>query len=153
LFEIDAKEIKVDGEISSGVELVKGKLTQQNWPGYGSRFAYGDPDSPLADSEIKSWIKSRAISTFLDIVVSQINQLPYLGTDISKINNERFQENLEKEIAKSIEEKRPAEVPLEAWVFPTFRGQMILSRNIVTGTYLGTDNLVQLVDTVGVAVG
>ncbi len=30
---------------------------------------------------------------------------------------------------------------------------MILSRNIVTGTYLGTDNLVQLADSVGVVVG
>src|SRR5690606_13702021 len=46
----------------------------------------------------------------------------------------------------------PAEIPVKAWVFPTFRGQMILSRNLITGTYLGTDNLVQLVDTVGVAV-
>lgn len=153
LFKVDAEEIKVDSKISNGVELVDGKLTQQEWPGYGSRFAYGDPDSPLADSEMKSFIKSRAISTLLDLVVSQINQIPYLGTDIQKINETKFQENIEKLIAQSVAEQKQAEIPLKSWVFPTVRGQMILARNLVTGTYLGTDNLVQLVDTVGVAVG
>ncbi len=153
LFKIDAEEFKVDSDISNGVELVKGKLTQQSWPGYASRFAYGDPDSPLADSEMRSFIKSRGISTLLDLVVSQINQLPFLGTDIAAINSEKFQGHLDKAIANSIANKTPAEIPLKAWVFPTVRGQMILSRNIVTGTYLGTDNLVQLADSVGVVVG
>jgi hypothetical protein len=152
LFNIDAEEIKVDSDISNGVELVKGKLTQQNWPGYASRFAYGDPDSPLAESEMRSFIKSRVISTLLDLTVAQINQLPFLGTDIQAINNEKFQANIDKAVADSIATKTPFEVPLKSWIFPTFRGQMILSRNLVTGTYLGTDNLVQLVDTVGVAV-
>src|SRR5690606_4830870 len=32
LFKIDAEELKVDADVSNGVELVKGKLTQQNWP-------------------------------------------------------------------------------------------------------------------------
>lgn len=153
LFKIDAEEMKVDANISNGVELVNGKLTQQNWPGYASRFAYGDPDSPLADSEMRSFLKSRGISTLLDLVVAQINQLPFLGTDIQKINNEKFQEEINKLIADSVKLNKPAELPLKSWIFPTFRGQMILSRNLVTGSYMGTDNLVQLVDTVGVAVG
>ena len=152
LFKIDAEELKVDPDISNGVELVKGKLTQQKWPGYASRFAHGDPDSPLADSEMKSFIKSRAISTLLDLSVAQINQLPFLGTDISAINNSKFQDIVNEATLKSVATKTPAEIPLKAWVFPTFRGQMILSRNLITGTYLGTDNLVQLVDTIGVAV-
>lgn len=153
LFKVDADELKVDSNISNGVELVNGKLTQQNWPGYASRFAYGDPDSPLADSEMRSFLKSRGISTLLDLVVAQINQLPFLGTDIQKINNEKFQEQVNKVIADSVGKQLPEELPLKSWIFPTFRGQLILSRNLVTGTYLGTDNLVQLVDTVGVAVG
>lgn len=150
-FKIDADQFKVDSDISNGVELVKGKLTQQNWPGYASRFAYGDPDSPLADSEMRSFIKSRVISTGIELAVAQINQLPFLGTDIKKINEDKFQGYINEAIQKSIETKTPMEVPLKTWVFPTFRGQMILSRNIVTGTYLGTDNLVQLVDVVGVS--
>lgn len=153
LFDVDAREIKVDSDITSGVELVKGKLTQQYWPGYASRFSYGDPESPLANSEIRSWIKSRAITAFMDLAIAQINQLPFMGTNIDEINNDLFQENLQSAITQSIENQTPAEIPLKSWIFPTVRGQLIFSRNLVTGTYLGTDNLVQLVDTVGVAVG
>jgi hypothetical protein len=153
LFNIDAKELKVDANVSNGVELVDGKLTQQDWPGYASRFAYGDPESPLSGSEVRSWVKSKAITSMLDLAVSQVNQLPYMGTDIREVNSQKFQENIAQVIATSIKEQTPAEIPLKAWIFPTIRGQLILNRNLITGTYLGTDNLVQLVDTVGIAVG
>jgi hypothetical protein len=149
LFAMDAEELKVDAKVSNGVELVKGKLTQQNWPGYGSRFAYGDPDSPLSGSEMSAFLKSRVISTAMDLTLAQINQIPFLSTDIQAINETKFQENINAALAKSVAEKIPMEVPLKTWVFPTYRGQLIFSRNLVTGTYLGTDNLVQLVDTVG----
>lgn len=153
LFKIDHEEIKVDPEVSNGVELVRGKLTQQQWPGYGARFAYGDPDSPLADSEMKSFLKSRIISSGIDVVVSQINQnIPYLSTDIPGKNDAEFQKILQAAILKAQETQTPVDVPLKTWAFPTYRGQLIMSRSIVTGTYLGTDNLVQLVDTVGVSV-
>lgn len=151
LFKVDAQEIKVDSNVSNGVELVKGKLTQQDWEGYGSRFAHGDPDSPLADSEMKSFIKSRIISTALDLAVSQINQLPFMGTDVQAMNNVKFQEIVKKATLEAQAKNSPVEIPVKPWIFPTFRGQLILSRNIVTGTYMGTDNLVNLVDTVGVS--
>ncbi len=153
LFKIDHEEIRVDSDISNGVELVRGKLTQQQWPGYGARFAYGDPDSPLADSEIKSFMKSKLISAGLDVLVSQLNQqIPFLATDIQARNDSEFQKILEAAVLESQETSTPVDIPLKTWAFPTYRGQLILSRNIVTGTYLGTDNLVQLVDTVGVSV-
>ncbi len=152
LLKLDAKELPVTSDVSYGVELVKGKLTQEKWDGYASRFAYGDPDSPLAESEMNSWIKSRAFSTVLDGVLGQINQLPYLGTDINKINSEKFQAELTKITQNSVTSGQAGDVPLKAWAFPTVRGQLILSRNLVTGTYMGTDNLVNLVDVVGVGI-
>jgi hypothetical protein len=153
LFNIDAKNMAVESKVNNGIDIVNGKVTTGQWPGYANNFAEGDPDSPLADSELKSWIKSRALSTGMDIALAQINQLPFMGTDISKINNEKFQAHLTEAIQKSILEKKPVELPIKSWIFPTARGQLILSRNLITGTYLGTDNLVQLVDTVGVSLG
>lgn len=153
LFDIDAEMFTVDGKINNGIEIVDGKITQQKWPGYASRFAHGDPESPLSDTDIKAWVKSRAISTAMELALSQINQLPYLGTDIEKLSTEKFQAHMTDAIADAVANNEPVEVPVKAWVFPTFRGKLILSRNLVTGTYLGTDNLVQLVDTVGVSVG
>jgi len=152
LLQLDAKEFPVTSDISYGVELVRGKLTQENWPGYASRFAYGDPDSPLDDSEMNSWIKSRALSTIIDAVIGQINQLPYLGTDVAKINTEKYQAELTKLTQDSVAKGTNGDKPLKAWIFPTVRGQLILSRSLVTGTYMGTDNLVQLVDTIGVGI-
>jgi len=151
IFKIDHKNLKVDSKISNGIEVVDGKIVQEKWPGYASRFAHGDPESPLSDSDMKSWVKSRAISMGMEIALAQINQLPYLGTDIKKINTE-FQDSIVKAAKESVLSGKPSEIPVKAWVFPTFRGNLIFSRNLVTGTYLGTDNLVQLVDTVGVSV-
>lgn len=151
LFKIDAEQLPVADDINNGLELVDGKLTEQHWPGYASRFAHGDPDSPLSDSDMKSWVKSRAISTGMEIALGQINQLPYLGTDIDKMNSEKYQGILADAVAQSVLDQKPVEMPVKAWVFPTLRGNLIFSRNLVTGTYLGTDNLVQLVDTVGVS--
>ena len=153
LFKIDAENFKVDSDLTSGVELVKGKLTQQNWPGYGSRFAHGDPDSPLSDSDFKSFLKSKAISTGIELAMAQINQLPFMGTDIKAMNDAKYKKVVEDAIKSAQGTGKPAELPVKSWVFPTIRGQLILSRNLVTGTYMGTDNLVQLVDTVGVAIG
>ena len=152
LFKIDAEQLPVTANLNDGVEIVDGKVVQASWPGYASRFAYGDPESPLSDSDMKSWIKSRAISTAMELALGQINQLPFLGTDINKFNTAKYQEHMTAAAAKSVATKTPIEMPVKAWVFPTFRGNLILSRNLVTGTYLGTDNLVQLVDTVGVSV-
>jgi hypothetical protein len=151
LFEIDAQELKVDSDISNGVDLIQGKLTKKKWPGYASRFAFGDDESPLADSEMKSFMKSKLISAGIDFAMTQFNDLSFLETDIAKMNSARFQKNVENAAINSVKNGTPFELPLKAWVFPTFRGQLIFSRNLVTGTYLGTDNLVQLVDTIGVS--
>jgi hypothetical protein len=151
LFKIDAEELPIEEKINNGLELVDGKLTEQKWPGYASRFAHGDPESPLSDSDMKSWVKSRAISTAMEIALSQINQLPYLGTDIEKLSSEQYKKHMADAVAQSVLDQKPVEMPIKAWIFPTLRGNLIFSRNLVTGTYLGTDNLVQLVDTVGVS--
>ena len=151
LFKIDAEELSVNSHVNNGLELVDGKLTQEKWPGYASRFAFGDPESPLSDSDMKSWVKSRALSTAMELAIGQINQLPYLGTDIDALNSEKYKSFMAEAVAQSVLNQKPVEVPVKAWVFPTLRGNLILSRNLVTGTYLGTDNLVQLVDTVGVS--
>lgn len=152
LFKIEAQELPVDSKTNNGLELIDGKLTQQRWEGFASRFAHGDPESPLSDSDMKSWIRSRAYSTAMELGLGYLNQLKYLGTDIQANTEAKFEKIVADAVAKAILEKKPAELPVKSFVFPTFRGSLILSRNLVTGTYLGTDNLVQLVDTVGVSV-
>lgn len=47
VFALKVPALKFNDAISQGTGLVNGKLMQQDWPGYASRFAWGDPDSPL----------------------------------------------------------------------------------------------------------
>lgn len=152
LFKIDHKEFKVDSELTSGTDLVEGKITKQDWPGYASRFAYGDPDSPLSGSEIKSLVGSKAISLALDGAVSTLNNMPFMSYAPNITDQTNFQELINKATQKSVDTGTPNTIPVIGWIVPTISGQLIASRNVVTGTYLGTDNLIQLADTIGVSV-
>ena len=43
-------------------------------------------------------------------------------------------------------------LPFSSWVSPILNGRLILGRDIVIGSSLGTDNFVQLADTAGVSI-
>ena len=150
----DFRELPIYPEVNSGNFVVDGKIEKKNWEGYGRKMAFGDPESPLSSSDLTDYLKSRALSTALDGAMSSINSLPFMGTDISGRNQEEMDKIINDltEQAESSEEAAPSEVPLKTWVYPTYRGGLKLSRNIVAGSYLGTDNLIQLVDSVGVSV-
>ncbi len=151
LLKLDASDLPVNDKISSGVELVEGKLTQEYWPGYASRFAFGDPDSPLSASELMSWGKSKGLSYMIDTMVAGINSIPQLSTNIQKINDKEIQDYLTKNLLQTASGAVQA-MPLDTWTVPTYNGQIGLSRSLVAGSYLGTDNLVQLADSLSVSV-
>lgn len=149
LFNVDAKMFDINDKVSFGVELVEGKLTQEKWPGYGSRFAFGDPDSPLSSSEMNSWFKSKTIQTILDAAVSGFNQIPYLGTDEINVTNNKISDYIKDASSKIKVADLPQTIPLKSFQSPSLHGGLILNRSITTGAYLGTDNMVQLVDSIG----
>ncbi len=152
LLQIDAVMLKVEEGLNHGADVVDGKIIKERWDGYATRFAFGDPDSPLSDAEMTSWIKSKAMQSFIDGAVSSVNSLKYLGTDINSINAGKYQEFVDTYLQNQMENpNEPLHIPIKGWVFPTFRGNLVLTRNITTGAYLGTDNMVNLVDAIGVS--
>ncbi len=130
-------------------DLKKGQLTRLTWEGYGSRFTYGDPESPLSNSEVWAWTRSIGISTLIDNAMSQLNNLPGMETDSSKIMSDHQIKLFVREFKHFLETGEQRKVPFGVWAFPRGGIQLLASRDIVTGTYLGTDNLVQLADSVG----
>lgn len=132
------KDIAFDTKVTLGTALVDGEITQEFFPGYAGRFSYGDPESPFSASELGSFALSRAQSTLIDLGIQRLNK--YLGTD----EDSTLQNKL-----KDIITQQGLFYPLQAIVVPTYHGNVILSRDIVTGTYLGTNNKVQLVDNIG----
>jgi len=150
---VDYREIAVDANPSNAAGLEDGRITQEIFEGYARRFSYGDPESPLSSSELSNYILSVGLSSAIDAAVSGINSLPFLGTDIAGKNEQEINNLIEEATAQSLESgETVSELPLSTWIFPTFQGGLQLSRNIVAGNYLGTDNLIQLVDNIGVNV-
>lgn len=132
------KDIPFNPEISSGEELKKGEIVQEFFDGYSSRFSYGDPESPFSASELGSFTLSRVQAETIEIALTKFNDL--LGTDDQKKYIEKIEE---------IVKKQGPFFPTQGVLVPTFHGSMILSRDIITGSYLGTNNKVQLVDNFG----
>lgn len=150
---IDYAEIAINANPDNAAGLDQGRITQEEFEGYARRFSYGDPESPLSSSELSNYILSVGLSSAIDAAVSGINSLPFLGTDIAGKNEAEINGLIEEATAQSLESgETSSDLPLSTWIFPTFQGGLQLSRNIVAGNYLGTDNLIQLVDNIGVNV-
>ena len=151
LFEVQNVNLPVDANISNHDDLENGKITREFYDGYARRFMIPDPESPLSYSEMVSFFKSKAVTTGIELLVSALNNSNFMGTDISaKITD--FNEKLAEEVANNVTTGESGKLPIDTYVFPTVRGNLILNREIVAGSYLGTDNLIQLVDTVGASI-
>lgn len=134
-------DIAFNPQVSSVSGLKDGEIVQEFFDGYSSRFSYGDPESPFSASELGSFALSRAQSELLSVAVTKLNT--YLGTD--------DEANYSEKIDAIIKDEGPF-FTTKAIAMPTFHGSLIVSRDIVTGSYLGTNNKVQLVDNLGVSI-
>ncbi len=149
LVETEHKAFQVDLEPNLGELLKDGQLTQEDWVGYATRFAHGDPESPFKDFEYFAFakIQNSVLSNLLDLVNEKLSLFDPTEKRLEFLENE-FNEGLE----HFVETGEFKEFEMGTWFSPTLDGQLIMSRDIVVGNYMGTDNLVQLADTVGVGV-
>lgn len=140
-------------EISSsdGKFLKDGKLLKQRWDGFASRFAFDEPETPLTTSEILALIKSKAISAAMSNVVNQFNTniLPHvdLAAEAIKAQKKIAQDSFLKYLSTG----RVQETNFGAWTVPTYGIKINADRKIVAGSYMGTDNLIQLADSIGIS--
>lgn len=146
LFSIKATEIPFNSKVSFPPDLIEGKLIQKDYPGYASRFAYGDAESPL--DQLKYFLYAKIQSNVIDNLVSKLNgemSLFDLGEKRTAYFQKQFKEGLDHFVKTG--ELQPIKVGV--WPAPVVNFQVLLSRDIILGNYLGTDNLVQLADTFG----
>ncbi|MDA8792425.1 hypothetical protein N9N67_04220 [Bacteriovoracaceae bacterium] len=133
-------ELEFDPKISYGQELVNGDIRKEFFPGYASRFSFGNPQSPFSNSELGHYALSRLQSESFAAVIGQLNNLMVIGGE------KAYREKL-----KDIVLDQGLFYPTQAVIVPNIRGNIILSRNIITGNYLGTNHQVQSVDNFGVS--
>lgn len=141
-----AERFSFDSSISYGENLIDGVLQKEEWEGHASRYAHGIPDSPF-DGVVYN-VLAAVQSATIDELIFRVNRELSLF-DVSSARGDflfsQFQDGLE----NFVETGEFSKQPIGLWVSPLLSGQLIVSRDIVVGPYLGTDNLVQMADTFG----
>lgn len=116
-----------------------GKLKEIDYPGYPHYFAYGDPLNPLRLSEIARYFTVEAFTNGIQFALDQMNKKLQLRTQDFYI--QKHVEELQKN------QIYPFIQPVEAFGGPIAGGSVSASRNVMTGTYYGSESPIQLVDT------
>lgn len=142
-------ELAFDPQISSGQDLIKGEITRKEFPGYATHFSAGDPDHPFDGRQIGLMFKSNLISSGVTTALSLLNQIPIFSTDIDQKIGDHRQKIFIEQIERSLKDGSSEKIPLAAYVFPTWNANLIFSRDLAVGSYMGADNLLQLADTFG----
>ena len=147
---------KKSRDINLGPRLQQGKLIADSWdpakdpwPGYASRFVYGDPKNPLSLEEIWALLKSKFYANVISNGMLQLNEWLPFNTDIAKKARQQDQQSLEKELEHFVRTGENRAIPVDYWSFPYVDFRMIAGRDVVIGSYLGADNYVQQADTLG----
>lgn len=151
LLDLQVQEISYDTEVSDFPQLARGKILLENWTGYGSRFAYGDPESPFSGPELTAFFGTKLLSNALTGLASVVNK-DILSTDIQSKVMEKKLDKITENFENYLRTGEVKEERIGLIAVPFVNGSLILSRDIVTGSYLGTDHPVQLADTVGFGV-
>jgi hypothetical protein len=152
LFNIKAKKLEVDSRYTDQDNIVKdGKLEQEFFEGYGRRFKIPDPESPLSYGEMSSLFWSKALSKGIETLVSTFNSAAFTSNNIDQ-KIDAINEAMGDKAEALLKEGKPLKGLADGYILPTVSGKLLLSRDIVAGSYLGTDNLIQLVDTIGISI-
>ncbi|MEZ4872854.1 MAG: hypothetical protein R2827_11590 [Bdellovibrionales bacterium] len=123
------------------------------WDGYGSRFSFGPDESPISVSEIFAFARSRVYSQALYNLIDEANrQIDISSRDQNREDAFKNQQRVaEEQFKEFLETGKFSKPKFSTWTTNTYTGNLLLSRDIVIGSFLGTDNLVQLADTIGVS--
>jgi hypothetical protein len=149
VFKQNAAEWSFDPKKEILPHLKKGRLEKQDWVGYASRFAHGVADSPFQDFQyfLLSKIQAATMENLVDLANKELSVF-----DVNKARTDFHKDQFETGLNHFVETGEFMDFGVGTWFSPTLNGTLIASRDIVIGNYLGTDNIVQLADTFGVAV-
>jgi len=148
LFNIKHTPYPFNIDLSYKDSVHQGKIIKQNWKGYAARFSFGDPESPFDDvkSHILTEVQKEA---FGHLTVKLAEKLT--AFDLTAARKSYFEEQFRVGMEHFVETGEIIEFGLGSWRTPVLNGNLILNRSIVLGSYLGSDNVVQLADTFGFA--
>jgi hypothetical protein len=146
LFNLKVPEISFNLNISVGSVVLNGKVIQKDYNDYASRFAYGDAESPL--DQLRFFLYGKLQANVIDNLVNKLNSEMSIF-DLNTARQNYFEKQFKTGLDHFVKTGELLPIKVGAWYAPVLDIQLLLSRDIVLGNYLGTDNLVQLADTFG----
>lgn len=149
LLGIDAIDLFVDTQISNQEDLVDGEIVQEFYDGYARRFKMPDPESPIDSKQMRAFFKSKAFTFGMKSLTDVLNSQKFMGTDIAGRIDQEVEKIMSENVSESMVTGNVTKTPVSSFLFPTVKGNILLNREIIAGAYMGTDNRLQLVDTIG----
>ncbi|MBC7712418.1 MAG: hypothetical protein H7177_03715 [Rhizobacter sp.] len=146
LFNLKTSEIAFNNMINVGSSVKEGKVIQKDFPDYASRFAYGDAESPL--EQLRFFLYGKIQATVIDNLINKLNGEMSVF-DLTQKRTDYFEKQFKTGLDHFVQTGELLPISVGAWYAPVLDIQLLLSRDIILGNYLGTDNLVQLADTFG----
>lgn len=147
--EVNQPKIEFKTKINLG-SVVDGKVTQEIYPGYAIRFHFDQPESPLRFGEMTRYIVIKGIGTAISKSAEFFNNM--LNVDVQEAIKKHQVKQLE-EFFKHLKEHpgEPYQMPIKAYAAPYGGASINMSRDVVSGTFYGSEYPVQLVDSFGVS--
>lgn len=145
VFDLKTPEMGYDPKLSVG-SIEDGKATFKEYPEYASRFSHGDAESPL--DKLRYYFTSKVQAVAIDNLIAQFNK-KLVAFDLNDARSEYYKKQFQEGLQHFIETGELIPIGIGFWYSPDVSAQLLFSRDIVLGNYLGTENLVQLADTFG----
>ena len=152
VFDQDKKfsELGVEESLRYGLRLQNSKLIgDEPWPGYASKFSGKDPDDPLSKSEAWSFLSSKVMTNVMQSLVSQFNKRFIPATDIGFKVFDHQLDIAAKQFVEFLKTGKISKTPFGFWTTKYWDFNLIAYREVIAGNYLGTNNIIQVADTIG----
>jgi hypothetical protein len=149
--ENESREITVNTDISMGNRLQKGKLIGEEWPQFARHWAGVDPDSPWNLEEMMGFGKSLALANAISNTIYELNTRYMPRTDVGFAVFDHQLDVSARAFADFIATHEIQKKSLGFWSTKFFNTNIIAGRDTIAGNYLGTENIVQIADTIGFA--
>lgn len=149
ILKIDASSLQFTKDIEH--EYVKdGFLIPHAFEGYAGQFSFGASQSPMDD--LPSFIFAEGQSMGLKALMGKVSKyLDFSNITEAKVKwlQEDFESNKDFALDYFDQHGEFPPLPFSSWKAAVVRGNIVFGRDVVVGQNFGTDNFVQLADTIG----
>lgn len=153
IFKIKSSELPFDFKVTLAPQLQDGKLIHQEWSGYGTRFTFGDIESPIRAEEMGYMLQGRLQSEVFGALMNEFSQKFLANTNINAELEELQKKKINDMFWDYLLTGEVKEQELGLMSVPFVNSRLILQRNLIVGKFFGTDQMVNLSDTFGFTVG